>query len=158
VDIADDIAPYEWLAGTALAAVMTAHVAYTRVDALPASFSRWWLRDELRRRIGFAGAVFSDDLSMAAAAVMGDMESRAASALAAGCDMILVCNDRSGACRVVEALSDYCEPVSQARLVRLHGRGDMDRQILCGSGRWRAACETVAHLMQPPDLVLDGEV
>jgi beta-N-acetylhexosaminidase len=157
-DIADDLVPYERLAGSALAAVMTAHVAYTRVDELPASFSRWWLRDELRGRLGFAGAVFSDDLSMAAAAAMGDVESRAASALAAGCDMILICNDRPGAARVVESLAGFSEPASQVRLARLHGRGDVDRQMLCASGRWRTACETLAHLTQRPDLELDGEV
>lgn len=157
VDIAADILPYERLGGTHLAAVMTAHVAYTQVDKLPASFSRWWLQDELRGRLGFAGAVFSDDLTMVAAEIMGDVESRVAGALAAGCDMILVCNDRPGAIQAVEALAAHNEPAGQLRLARLHGRGIIDRETLRDSDRWHSAREVVAHLMDRPDLVLDGQ-
>ena len=156
VDIAEDMVPYERLIGNGLEAIMSAHVVYSEVDPVPASFSRWWLSKELRGRMRFHGVIFSDDLSMAAAEVMGDMTERARQALDAGSDMILVCNDRAAATAVVEALSDYSEPASQVRLAHLHGRGTLSREALCASAPWRDACAAVAHLMERPDLVLDG--
>jgi beta-N-acetylhexosaminidase len=155
-DIAEDMVPYERLIGSGLEAIMSAHVVYSEVDPVPASFSSWWLSRELRGRMRFHGVIFSDDLSMAAAVVMGDMVDRARRALDAGSDMVLVCNDRAGAETAVEALGDYSEPASQVRLAHLHGRGAVSRQDLCASAAWRDACAAVAHLMERPDLELDG--
>jgi beta-N-acetylhexosaminidase len=93
--LADDARPYEWLAGT-LASVMPAHVVYPKVDDKPAGFSERWLREILRVDLGFDGAVFSDDLSMAGARSVGGAEvtyaEAAAIALTAGCDLVLLCN------------------------------------------------------------------
>ncbi len=89
--LADDALPYGWLS-TSLSAVMPAHVIYPKVDAAPAGFSARWLQDILRGRLGFTGAVFSDDLSMKGATVMGDAVQGAVKALNAGCDLVLLCN------------------------------------------------------------------
>jgi beta-N-acetylhexosaminidase len=89
--LAQDAAPYGWL-GRSLASVMPAHVVYPEVDHEPAGFSRKWLRTMLRKRLGFDGLVFSDDLTMEAATVAGGINERATAALTAGCDMVLVCN------------------------------------------------------------------
>ncbi len=93
--LAEDAAPYGWLS-TSLHSVMPAHVIYPKVDSRPAGFSARWLQDVLRQRLGFTGAVFSDDLSMAAARQIDGREvgfsEAALAALGAGCDMVLLCN------------------------------------------------------------------
>ena len=107
--LADDARPYAWLAG-ALSSVMPAHVVYAAVDALPAGFSARWLKDILRTQIGFDGAIFSDDLSMAGARRLGGVElafaEAAVLALEAGCDMVLLCNQSEDGGAAVDALLD----------------------------------------------------
>ncbi|WP_420227682.1 beta-N-acetylhexosaminidase [Pigmentiphaga litoralis] len=90
--LGEDAMPYAWLGDSVLQAVMPAHVIYPKVDAHPAGFSRVWVEDILRGRLGYQGVVFSDDLTMEGATVAGDILGRATAALGAGCDMVLVCN------------------------------------------------------------------
>ncbi len=107
--LADDAAPYEWL-NTTLTSVMPAHVIYPRVDARPAGFSEKWLSFILRGQLGFGGAIFSDDLSMAGARIIDGVEvsyaQAAVAALNAGCDMVLLCNQSVGDGRPVDELLD----------------------------------------------------
>ena len=117
--LADDAKPYEWLS-TCLAAVMPAHVVYPKVDPHPAGFSPRWLKDILRQQLGFTGAVFSDDLSMEGARRIGGVEvsyaEAAAAALAAGCDMVLLCNQSVDGGEAVDRLLDeMSESLSQDR-------------------------------------------
>jgi beta-N-acetylhexosaminidase len=154
-NILDDMRPYERMVETnALAGVMLAHVVYRNVDELPAGFSSYWIGDELRRRIGFSGAVFCDDLSMKATLPYGDMVQRANSALRAGCDMILICNDRVAAEQAVTALRDYSNPLSLVRLARLRGMGKTLRETLLASDAWQAATRELDQWLQAPSLEL----
>ncbi len=144
----EDLVPYERLIQAGLPAVMPAHVLYPRIDSLPAGFSRVWLQQILRGRLGFQGAILSDDLSMVGAHVAGaDMRGRARAALAAGCDMVLVCNDPAGAAEVLDGLGAYDNPVAGLRLVRLHGRAEpaASRTALTADPHYREAQRLLAR-------------
>ncbi len=153
----EDMLAFERMIHYGLSAIMPAHVIYPQVDKVPAGFSRIWLQGILREQLGFQGAVFSDDLSMAGAAVAGDFAHRARSALDAGCDMVLVCNDPGGAAQVLEGLEGHGDPVSQARLVRMHGRHAVDRSDLIGSEKWRRAARNLEDLEKEPELDLGDD-
>jgi len=93
---------------------------------------------------------------MVAAEVVGDMEDRAEAALDAGCDMVLVCNDRQSAVALLDRLGERSEPASAVRLARLHGRKPIERHALLASSEWQGARDRVSHLTDPPALELDG--
>jgi beta-N-acetylhexosaminidase len=114
--LADDAAPYGWL-NTSLDSVMPAHVIYPEVDSRPAGFSSHWLNEILRRQLGFHGAIFSDDLSMAGARLIDGREvsytEAAVAALNAGCDMVLLCNQSA---RDPAALDQLLEGLIETQL------------------------------------------
>jgi beta-N-acetylhexosaminidase len=156
-DVLDDMRPYEKLIGNGLiAGVMMAHIVYRQMDPLPAGFSAYWIQRELRSRLGFGGAVLSDDLSMKATRRHGTTPERAERSLHAGCDMVLVCNDRDAAQATVRALKDYSDPLSLVRLARLHGTGHSTREALLASQQWRRAHSELSQWTEPPELELDA--
>jgi beta-N-acetylhexosaminidase len=118
-----ELTPFAAMIAEGIESLMMAHVRYTAVDETPASLSRKWIRGILRRELGFTGAVFCDDLSMGGAAVAGDLADRARLALAAGCDMLPVCNDRPGVIALLDALKDVRPSrAGSARLQKLYRR------------------------------------
>jgi beta-N-acetylhexosaminidase len=153
---AHDILPFKRLAHQGLAAVMPAHVIYPKVDKLPAGFSSYWLKEVLRKRLGFQGVIFSDDLDMQGASVIGESYiERASAALAAGCDMVLVCNNRAGALEVLDDLQGYTDPVAHLRLARMHGRHTITRQQLHQLRKWKDTKMVLEKYQDDPSLAFD---
>ncbi len=153
---AHDILPFKRMIHHGMAAIMPAHVIYPKVDALPAGFSEVWLKDILRKRLGFQGVIFSDDLDMKGASFIGERYvDRAEKALSAGCDMVLVCNNREGALDVVKNLSGHNDPVSHLRLARMHGKHDTTMSELHRTEKWKKSSDILKRYQDDPTLDLE---
>ena len=157
IDLGRDLLPYRLLIEDHLAGVMAAHVVFPQVDALPASLSRRWIADILRGELRFHGCVFADDLNMAGAVAFGDVAARARQALAAGCDVLPICNDRQSVLAVLDYIDpDLIAPASQARWVRMRARGEAPANLEADP-LWQARVARIAELQAPPPLVLEGQ-
>jgi beta-N-acetylhexosaminidase len=120
-----DLVPYRAAIAAGMAAVMPAHVIYPQADAEPAGYSKYWLQDVLRGKLGFDGLIFSDDLAMEGASTAGGIPERAQAALAAGCDMVLLCQDPEGQDRLLDSLASTPVLVPE-RIERMRRRGGRD--------------------------------
>ncbi len=152
----EDILPFERMIHYGLAGIMPAHVIYEQCDAQPAGFSRFWITNILRGQLGFQGVIFSDDLSMVGAAGAGSFSDRAMLALDAGCDIVLICNDRTGAIEVIEAVDEPAHAAAGLRLARMHGRHEISRNELLASDQWQAAQQRVLAYDENPLLDMDS--
>lgn len=143
-----DVLPFaELIALNDLQGIMPAHVVYSAMDSQPAGFSKNWIGQVLRQKLGFNGAVFSDDLNMAAAGMAGSFIERASIALEAGCDMVLVCNNREGAIEVLEQLDWQQSEISVQRLQAMQGRGKPQTlQELRQTEKWKVAAAAAQEL------------
>ena len=136
-----DIQPFQQLIEqNLLQAIMPAHVIYSQCDNQPASGSKYWLQDILRAQLNFNGAIFSDDLGMKGAGFMGDFVARSEQALNAGCDLLLLCNERDGVIQVLDNLKlsekQSCFLLRQQRLQSLFKRKNLTWTELERAPRW----------------------
>lgn len=131
-----DMVPFKTLISEGLIqGMMPAHVIYSDVDDKPAGFSEIWLKQILRQQLQFNGLIFSDDLTMEGAAVVGGYAERARHALNAGCDLLLACNHRAGAIEIIDSLSHH----HQCNISALRGRSNAMGNALYNSADWQAA-------------------
>lgn len=128
-----------------LDAVMPAHITFPAVDPdYTVGFSRLWLQQVLRQQLGFDGVIFSDDLAMQGAASAGGFGDRAQRAMEAGCDMVLVCNNRAGAREVLQRLEGVNFPHA-GRLDRMRGRQPWNWPSLRADSRWEQTREKLRN-------------
>lgn len=149
----NDMYPYRMLIKNNLSGVMPAHVIFDKMDRRPAGFSPYWLKKILREQLDFSGIIFSDDINMQGASFAGDSyAARADSAIQAGCDMILVCNNRRGAIEVLDSLSEWNSPVTNMRLARMHGRHPIKRSDLYKLAKWHETVKSVQRYVDEPTI------
>jgi beta-N-acetylhexosaminidase len=101
----EDLAPYRVMKRE-LPMVLVNHANYPDVtrDQLPASLSKYWITDVLRRKIGYRGLVVSDDLEMGGVLAAGPIDEAAAQFIAAGGDVCLICHEQEGIERACETI------------------------------------------------------
>ena len=138
-----DVLPYKAAIEAGLAGVMPAHVIYSGApEREPAGYSKYWLQEVLRNKLGFGGVIFSDDLSMEGASTAGGPPERAQAAIAAGCDLVLLCNDPEGQERLLDSLKETAL-ADPERVERMRHKGGRD---LRKSVAYREAQETLQQL------------
>lgn len=144
-----DLQPFQQLiASGKLDAIMPAHIIYTACDTQPASGSPYWLKQILRQQLGFKGVIFSDDLGMKGAGVLGNYVERSQKALAAGCDLLLLCNNREGVIQVLDRLN-YCPTQAQRELpLTLMKKRHLTWNELTASPRWQRSSKQLDALQQ----------
>ncbi|GAM54287.1 beta N-acetyl-glucosaminidase [Vibrio ishigakensis] len=125
-----------------LDAMMPAHIIYPHYDSQPASGSEYWLKKVLRDQLNFQGLVFSDDLNMEGASFMGGAAERAQQSLNAGCDMVLMCNNRKGAVEILDNLE--VTQVFNAKLLAKKKSFSLDE--LRSSSEWKQATDALARM------------
>jgi beta-N-acetylhexosaminidase len=122
--IQSDLMPFKNLIEFGIAAIMPAHIVYPAIDPYPVGFSAYWIQSILRQKLSFKGTIVSDDLTMEGASGIGDYPQRARTAIEAGCDFLLICNNRIGAIKALEGINANHNELTQRRRLSLLAQGE----------------------------------
>lgn len=144
---ANDLIPFTQL-NLYLDGIMASHIIYSKVDPLPCGFSSFWLQTILRNKLNFSGAIFTDDLSMQAVKVIGSITERVQLALQAGCDGLLICNNRKDAICALDYLENT-SPLNKTtanRLQKLFPRRTLEPSLLRQNAAWHDAVNQLSKL------------
>lgn len=124
-------------------ALMPAHIIFPEVDAESVGFSSYWLNTVLRQSLGFDGVIFSDDLSMEGASCVGGYVERAEAAQQAGCDMLLLCNNRAGCVEVIDHANIEINNTSSQRIQRLLKQSNTSFSQLQQTQQWQESSQFI---------------
>lgn len=146
-----DLQPFLELITDGIDGIMPAHIIFSSIDANPVGFSKVWLQEILRKKYQFSGMIFSDDLNMNAANFAGTHTERAIAALEAGCDMILICNNRPSAIQILDQVPQKYF-IDANSYQKLQGRFSNPFSLLQKTGNWQ---DRHKHLMRMTELESD---
>jgi beta-N-acetylhexosaminidase len=132
-----DLVPYRELCRE-LPMVMVSHASYPETPSkeLPASVSSYWIQTVLRKRTGYRGLIFSDDLEMGGILKFMPIDEAAIAAIRAGMNLIEICHNPELILRAYEALIAEGErSATFAKLLIARGKEtDQQRKKLFASG------------------------
>jgi beta-N-acetylhexosaminidase len=143
----EDMLPFIYAIKNNISALMPAHIIFPKVDNHPVSFSRIWLKDILRVRLGHKGAIFSDDLNMEGANISEDYADRMLAARDAGCDFTLLCNNRKGVIQVLDRGACFSHRVSNGKWYTLQGDFSRNKHSHSENERWKKTREWLTSLV-----------
>ncbi len=143
----NDLKTFSALIQSDIQAIMPAHIIFSAVDSKPVGFSSIWLQKIVRQELKFSGMIFSDDLNMEGASFAGDYPDRADAALKAGCDMVLICNNRTGAIRILDQLPRDKFSVSQEKFNRMQGKFSSRGKSVLHQPAWQARFAELQHFL-----------
>jgi beta-N-acetylhexosaminidase len=138
-----DMPPFVDMIRHGIEGMMAAHILFSSVDDTAVGFSRRWLLDVLRKQLKFSGIIFSDDLHMEGAKIAGDYPERVHAALTAGCDMALLCNDRSAMIKTLDTLKAEYYHLDADRFAAVQGKFSNIPAPLKNSSLWREKSEQI---------------
>jgi beta-N-acetylhexosaminidase len=146
-----DLVPFKTLIDAGILGLMPAHVIYSEVDKIPAGFSSVWLGEILRKQLKFQGTIFSDDLSMEGAKIIGDYTERMKAALEAGCDMVLICNNKEGVISVLDQVKTSSNVKSLSCLEKMRGNFNDTYDDLKNKKLWQECYREIKSFLDKRD-------
>ena len=146
-----DLIPFKTLIDAGILGLMPAHVIYSEVDKIPAGFSSVWLGEILRKQLKFQGTIFSDDLSMEGAKIIGDYTERTKAALEAGCDMVLICNNKEGVISVLDQVKTSSNVKSLSCLEKMCGNFNDTYDDLKNKKLWQECYREIKSFLDKRD-------